>query len=173
MLQYMSIGLIFILILFCFLFYFLIQDDTEKVKENVKIPHRKKQLLEHPEDAYVKIVDSNGRYLNTTSDKGFKLSKTSEEFQIVKLDKNKVGIKSPKSGDFLMIQYSPLYNTSYKVVTGQTILKNNSVALKLSFKEKVNMYYIKFFNDHYLCFDDEKVFSSKDKTKIFYFTFLR
>ena len=170
-------GIVCAIFLFSVLIYFLLQDEIKDDKQ--KAPESKpKPKPEDLKDAFVNIISveknkGNTRYLKVNNiNKGLYISNDPETFKIVKIGRDKIGIQSIINKDLLMIDYTPFHNNEYDVLFGKSSLKNNSAMLKLIKKKNTDVYYIKFFNNHYLCIDENKnMVACKDKERRFYFKF--
>ena len=176
----MDSGIVCTIFLFAILFYFLLQDEEKGLKDDKQkrpqpTPKPKPEDLKDALVNIISVVKNKGatQYLKVNNiNKGVYISNDPETFKIIKIGKDKIGIQSVKNKDFLMIDYTPIHNNDYDVMFGKTSLKNNSAMIKLIKKKNTDTYYIKFFNNHYLCIDENKnMLACKDKERRFYFNF--
>lgn len=169
------ISLIFIFILFFIMIYFLLLlDDTQY--ENNKKDGNKDDNKETNYDTFVYLISRNGYYISINDiTGGLYLNNDitkAEIFKIVKGNRNKIGLQSTTLGHYLMINYTSFYNYEYDINLQGVSLENNATQLKLIKNKKNKNYYIKFYNNYYLCIDiNGNLFSCKDKSKVLYFKF--
>lgn len=169
-------SIVYIFIIFIVLIYLLLTLDERKEKKlQVKKEEKQAESIEENIEPFVYLT-SNGYNvcLNTTTDNLFLDNDVSkaEIFKLIKYSRNKIGLQSSTLSSFLMINYTSFHNYEYDVNLHGTNLENNATQLKLLKNKKNKHYYVKFYNEYYLCVDKNGyLFSSKDKSKIFFFKF--
>lgn len=167
-------SFLFILVLFIILIYLLLIDDTQIINKNKNIYKDKKNKKKELNNAFVYIIPFNNKNFSLSINSNNRLYLTndnskSEIFKIIK-NYNRLAIQSTTLGNLLMINYTSFHNYDYDVNIQGVSLQNNATKLKL-IKDK-NKYYLKFYNNYYLCVNNTgNIFACKDKSKIFYFKF--
>jgi len=184
----MDIGLVVSLVLVFSILYFLIHDKNNKIKKQKedykdRVDHNNKEkngyIVVFIDDApHYLALDEYTRIYYLTEDKNvgeiFKLEYIARPGQegVNKQDltyyKNKVSIRS-KDNYYLNLRYTTFNKAEYDI-SSDTKTINNTCILKIN-KSK-DKFYIKFFNEHYMCLDRSKcIFSSNKKNKIMFFAF--
>lgn len=138
-----------------------------------------KSKEEQPEDplidsALVHIVHKNKYYvsvnekLNTLN---LDIPRNAEVFKLTKKqESDRIGLESLTCKGMIMINCTAFYNKTYDInLKGQT-LENMAVQLKLKRNMKNKNYYLKFYNNYYLCTDKNGyLFAGKEKRDALYF----
>ena len=172
----MDFAMIFAVILLVFIAYYFIYDTYEKpdtlIKKNkiddtpVVIKKDMEVLIKAMTGPYV-AINNLTRYLYLTNDK--------TRAEIFKIHVDNTNKKSPKiyllSQDnfYVNLKYTPFAKNEYDV-NANINEKVNTTRLKINKSSKGT--YIKFSNGFYMSIFNDTIYSSRDKTRIFYFKFL-
>ena len=181
----MDIGLVISLLLVFSILYFLIHD------KNIKIKKQKEECIDYnnkEKKVYIVVYVENVKYYLALDEytRVYYLSEDKSVGEMFKLEyvlrpgqegvdkedlvyyKNKVSIRS-NDNYYLNLRYTTFNKAEYDI-SSDTKTINNTCILKIN-KNK-DKFYIKFFNEHYMCLDRSKsIFSSNKKNKIMFFTF--
>lgn len=143
--------------------------------------HKSKKEQEEPEEeikdsALVYIVHKK-KYCVSVNEKlntlNLDIPRNAEVFKLTKKkDSDRIGLESLTCKGMIMINCTAFYNKTYDLNLKGKTLDNMAVQLKLKRNMKNKNYYLKFYNNYYLCTDrNGYLFAGKDKKDIMYFKF--
>lgn len=157
---------------FFILMYLLIvsPDTTEETTKKDKDPEE--DLID---SALVHIVHHKKKYCVSVNEKlntlHLDIPRNAEVFKLIKKkNSNRIGLESLKCKGMIMINCTAFYNKTYDINLKGMTLENMGVQLKLQRNMKTKNYYLKFYNNYYLCNDKNGyLFAGKDKKDVMYF----
>ncbi len=162
--------LIIILFVFFIVLYYLVISSEEITEES-----KDKEEDTVVDSALVHIVHHTQKYYLSVNEKlhtlHLDIPRNAEIFKLIKKkDSNRIGLESLKCKGMIMVNCTAFYNKTYDIdLKGQT-LDNMGVQLKLQRNMKNKNYYLKFYNNYYLCNDKNGyLFAGKDKKHVMYF----